>query len=316
MCSRIGEGGGSNFTFALERGGERFVLRRPPRPPYPPSTHDVVREARFQLALRRAAVRLPEIVAVCDDPSVIGVPFYVTRYIDGYVIGNRLPSGLASHESRRRLIFDLVDALAEIHSADVSQPELAEFLRPGSYLERQLRRFDSLWQLNQTRPIEDLDRAGAALAASMPGPSAISVVHGDYRVGNVIVDRHNPCRVAAVIDWEMATLGDPRADLGYLVAMYSEPGRRPSPLGLSPVTQSEGFPSRESLVGRYREQTGTEVEPLGWFMAFAWWKAAIFCEGIYGRFVRGELESADRSAARFESAVPRLAAAALERISE
>src|SRR5439155_2564745 len=138
--TRIGDGGGSNFTFLVERGDERFVLRRPPRPPLPPSAHDMVREAGLQNAIRAAGfARLAEILAVCDDESVLGVPFYVMRYLDGHVITARLPPGLDGEQPRRTLGLDLVDTLVEIHAADVHGPKLAAFSRPGSYLERQVR---------------------------------------------------------------------------------------------------------------------------------------------------------------------------------
>ena len=149
---RIGVAGGSNFTFLLERGAERYVLRRPPRPPLPPSAHDVLREARLQLALARQRIRVPSIVALCDDTEVIGVPFYVMEYLDGDVIGENLPAQLAEDvQARRRLGLDLVDTLVEIHQADVREPALAAFARPGSYAERQVRRFAELWPLNATR---------------------------------------------------------------------------------------------------------------------------------------------------------------------
>src|SRR3954468_21269027 len=138
--TRIGDGGGSNFTFLVERGGARFVLRRPPRPPLPPSAHDMVREAGLQNAIRAAGFRrLAEIVAVCEDEQVLGVPFYVMRFLDGNVITEELPPGLESEDARRALGLDLVDTLVEIHAADVTRPELAAFARPGSYPERQVR---------------------------------------------------------------------------------------------------------------------------------------------------------------------------------
>jgi aminoglycoside phosphotransferase (APT) family kinase protein len=311
--TRIGDGGGSNFTFLVERGGERFVLRRPPRPPLPKSAHDMVREAKLQLAIRAAGFRrLPEIVAVCDDESVLGVPFYVMRFLDGHVVTQELPDGLETESARRRLGDDLVDTLVEIHAADVTTPELAAFARPGSYAERQVRRFAQLWQVNQTRPIPDVDEVGLRLASSLPEPIATTVVHGDYRLGNMMVARGEPARIEAVLDWEMGAIGDPRADVGYLLATYSEPGGKPSALGSSPVTASEGFPSRADLVARYAERSGRELGPLGWFEALALWKAAVFCEAIYGRYVRGELGAEDSRAAIFEHGVPALAAAALE----
>jgi aminoglycoside phosphotransferase (APT) family kinase protein len=310
---RIGEGGGSNFTFLLERDEGRFVLRRPPRPPLPPSAHDVVREARLQLALREAGfARLPTIVAVGDDASVLGVPFYVMDYIEGHVPTDELPPGLGSEAARRRLADDFVVSLVEIHAADPTSPGLAAFVRPGSYAERQVRRFAQLWEINKTRELPTVERVGARLAKNPPPALPDTVVHGDFRLGNTMVGASEPTRILAVLDWEMGAIGDPRSDVGYLLATYSEPGGPPNPLGTSPVTALPGFPSKTELVERYVAGSGREVESLPWFEALALWKAAVFCEAIYGRFLRGELGAEDERAARFEQGVPYLAEAAAD----
>jgi aminoglycoside phosphotransferase (APT) family kinase protein len=314
---RIGEGGGSNFTFLLERDDGRFVLRRPPRPPLPPSAHDVVREARLQLALREAGfTRLPTIVAVGEDESVLGVPFYVMTYFDGHVPTDELPPGLESEDARRRLADDLVDTLVEIHAADVTTPGLAAFARPGSYSERQVRRFAQLWGVNKTREIPAVEEVGARLGERVPEPLPPTVVHGDFRLGNMMVAPDEPSRIVAVLDWEMGAIGDPRADVGYLLATYSEPGGPPNPLGTSPVTALPGFPTKAELVDRYVARSGRDIEPLHWFEALALWKAAVFCEAIYGRFVRGELGAEDERAARLEEGVPLMAEAAARALSE
>ncbi|HWQ23818.1 MAG TPA: phosphotransferase family protein [Gaiellaceae bacterium] len=313
---RIGEGGGSNFTFLLERGSERLVLRRPPRPPLPPTAHDVAREARLQLALREAGfTRLPTILAVCEDESVLGVDFYVMAYLEGHVVTETLPPGLEGEPARRALADDLVDTLVEIHAADVTTPGLAAFARPGSYNERQVRRFTQLWEVNRTRELPRVEEVGAWLRSHVPAPLPPTVVHGDFRLGNVMVAADEPTRVLAVLDWEMGAIGDPRADVGYLLATYSEPGGPPNPLGTSPVTASPGFPSRAELVERYVARSGRDVEPLAWFEALALWKAAVFCEAIYGRYLRGELGAEDARAARFELGVPQLAEAAAEALA-
>jgi aminoglycoside phosphotransferase (APT) family kinase protein len=306
-ASRIGEGGGSNFSYLLDRDDARFVLRRPPRPPLPPSAHDMVREAKLQLALAPHGIRLATIRAVCEDESVLGVPFYVMDFIDGHVVTAALPPGLESEDARRRLGLDLVDALVEIHAADIRAPDLAAFVRPGSYAERQVRRFTQLWEINQTRELPAVVEVGSWLADNLPEPGPPTVVHGDYRLGNMMVDLDDPSRILAVLDWEMGAIGDPRADVGYLLATYSEPGGEPNPLGTSPVTTTPGFPSKRELVERYAERSGRDVEPLAWFQALALWKAAVFCEAIYGRFIRGELGAEDSFATRFEEGVPRLA---------
>jgi aminoglycoside phosphotransferase (APT) family kinase protein len=314
QARRIGEGGGSNFSFLLERGdGMRYVLRRPPRPPLPPTAHDVVRESGLQLALAPLGIRVPNIRAVSEDDSLLGVPFYIADYIDGHVVTTGLPPPLDHDPSaRRRLADDLVDTLVEIHAADVDTPALAAFLRPGNYNERQVRRFSQLWEVNQTRDLPTVMKVGRWLAANAPEQLPATVVHGDYRLGNMIVRREEPERIAAVLDWEMGAIGDPRADVGYLVATYSEPGGRLNPLGTSPVTATDGFPTRTELVERYASRSGRDVEPLAWFEALALWKAAVFCEAIYGRYVRGELTADDARASRFETGVPLLAETAAE----
>lgn len=310
--TRIGEGGGSNFSFLLDRGGERFVLRRPPRPPLPPSAHDMVREARLQLALAPHGVRLATIRAVCEDESVLGVPFYVTDFIDADVVTRELPAGLETDAARHALGLDLVDTLVEIHAVDVNAPGVADFIRPGSYLERQVRRFTDLWGINATRDVPAVVEVGEWLAANLPEPLPLAVVHGDYRLGNMMV---RGSRIVAALDWEMGAVGDPRADVGYLLATYSEPGGEANPLGTSPVTATPGFPTRAELAQHYAERSGRDIEPLAWFQALALWKAAVFCEAIYGRYIRGELSADDTNAARFEQGVPLLARTALELVS-
>jgi aminoglycoside phosphotransferase (APT) family kinase protein len=275
----------------------------------------MVREAGLQNAIREAGFgRLAEIVAVCADESVLGVPFYVMRFLAGDVITTDLPPGLETEAARHALGMDLVDTLVEIHAADVSQPALAAFARPGSYAERQVRRFTQLWEINKTRELPQVDEVGRFLADHLPPPLEPTVVHGDYRLGNMMVAPGEPTRIAAVLDWEMGAIGDPRADVGYLLATYSEPGGRTSALGSTPVTAEPGFPSRAELVDRYAERSGREVEPLAWFEALALWKAAVFCEAIYGRFIRGELGAEDTRAAIFEVAVPLLAETAAQAI--
>ncbi len=243
---------------------------------------------------------------------MLGVPFYVMDYIEGEVITDRLPPLLEeSAEARRALMDELVDVLAEIHGCDVSEPALAAFARPGNYLERQVRRFTELWPVNATRELPAVDEAARRLAAELPAPAAATVVHGDFRLGNMIVAADDPTRIVAALDWEMGAIGDPRADLGYLLATYVEPGGPPSPVGGSPATAAAGFPSKAELVERYVERTGRDLAHLEWFVGFALWKAAVFCEAIYGRYLRGELGADDESAAVFRDGVPLMAESAL-----
>lgn len=306
---RIGEGS-SNATFLLTRGGEQFVLRRPPRPPLPPSAHDVVREARLQRALAHQRVPVPRILAVEESGALLGVPFYISDFIPGDVLTRTLTPLLEEERERRRVTQSLVDTLAQIHGVDVQTPALAAFVRPGDFLERQVMRFTELWQHNATREIPAVEEVASWLALTRPDPVAPTVVHGDYRLGNVMVTRDSPARVAVVLDWEMGTIGDPRADLGYLVATYSDTAAPRSVLELSPVTALPGFLDRSELVDRYEAATGRDLGDLTWFETLALWKAAVFCEAIFRRYTAGEL-SHDRFAARLREGVPQLAEAAL-----
>ena len=304
-ATRIGTGH-SNATFLLERGAERMVLRRAPRPPLPPSAHDMLREARVLSALEGRA-RVPRVLAVCEDEGILGVPFYVMQELRGDVVTDTLPPMLGTLDARRRAGHDLVDALAELHAVDIGAAGLSDFGRPDGYLERQLRRFTAQWEHNATRDLPIVGELAGWLRGALPASGPACVVHGDYRLGNVMLARDRP-RVLALLDWELATLGDPLADVGYLVATYAEAGAPATALELSPVTRMEGFPSRSELVERYAERSGRGVAALAWYETLALWKAAVFCEGLYGRYLRGE--TADPWTASLSEGVPGLLQAA------
>ena len=299
----IGDGA-SNLTYRLERGETRLVLRRPPPPPLPPSAHDMVREARIQLGLAPAGVRVPKVLAVCEDDSVLGVPFYLMEEIEGTVVtGDELPVELDTPEERRRLGEELVDGLAQLHAVDWQASGLT-IGKPTGYLERQLRRWSGLWEVNATREVRACVELGQRLAATMPESPPSTVVHGDYRLGNVMISNQAPARLVAILDWEMATIGDPLADLGYLAATWCEDGCEGHALLLATVTEKPGFPTRQELIERYAAQTGRDTSKLDWYQAFALWKAAVFCEAIYKRYLRGE--RADDWSASLCDGVPRL----------
>jgi aminoglycoside phosphotransferase (APT) family kinase protein len=298
----IGDGA-SNLTYRLQRGETRLVLRRPPPPPLPPSAHDVVREARIQLALAPVGVRVPKVLAVCDDDSILGVPFYLMEELEGAVVSDTLPAELDTPEERRRLGEELLDGLVRLHGVDWEACGLT-IGKPTGYLERQLRRWSGLWALNATRELEACVELGGRLQATMPASPPSTVVHGDYRLGNVMISTDAPARLVGILDWEMATIGDPLADLGYLVASWCEPQSELHPLLLTPVTARDGFPTRSELIERYAAQTGRDISALDWYQAFALWKAAVFCEAIYKRYLQGE--RADDWSASLCDGVPRL----------
>jgi aminoglycoside phosphotransferase (APT) family kinase protein len=284
----IGEGH-SNVTYLIERAGAEVVLRRPPRPPLPPSAHDVLREARLLRALADTPARVPAVLAVCEDEGVIGCPFYVMERIAGEVIVASVPDALDSPAQRREIGEQLIEALAEIHAVDWQAAGLAGFGKPTGYLERQVRRFGGLWEINKTREIPAVERVGEWLAQNMPESGPATIVHGDYRLGNTIFAPAPPAHLEAVLDWEMATIGDPLADLGYLCMMWTEGG---DPKGgmreyLGGVTRREGFPTRGELIECYEQRTGRSMADLRWYTTLALWKSVVFMEGNYKRAVAG-----------------------------
>ena len=313
-AERIGDGH-SNVTYLITRkGGERFVLRRPPRPPLPPSAHDVLREARLLRALEPTTVRTPPVLAVGEDESILGgVPFYVMEYLDGAVMTGAVATALDVPEERRRIAEQLVAALVETHAADWSEAGLDWFGKPTGYLERQLRRFNGLWDHNKTRELAVVQEVADWLAANLPESSEATIVHGDYRLGNVMFGHEAPARLTAVFDWELATIGDPLADVGYLTATWSEPNRgerKETMFDNLTVTHGEGFPSRDELVALYEERSGRSMTDLRWYQALALWKAAVFMEGNYKAAVRGDND--DPYLKFFDVGVPQLAEAAHE----
>ena len=310
-AQRIGEGH-SNVTYLITRGARRLVLRRPPRPPLPPSAHDVLREARLLTALEPTAARTPRVLATCDDESLLGVPFYVMEQIHGTVVTGELPDSLQATEQRARAGEELVDALVEVHAVDWSAAGLEGFGKPSGYLERQLRRFTGLWEHNQTRELAAVCEVRDWLAANMPESPAATIVHGDYRLGNAMLSASAPARVVSIFDWELATIGDPLADVGYLTITWVEPGDPADTMfnALSAVTREQGFPSRADLIARYEERSGRSMGALNWYQALALWKAAVFMEGNYKAFLGGHND--DEFLAMLDEGVPALAAKARE----
>jgi aminoglycoside phosphotransferase (APT) family kinase protein len=287
----IGDGH-SNVTYLVKRGELDLVLRRPPRPPLPPSAHDVLREARLLQALQGTRVRVPKVLAVCAEEAVIGCPFYVMEHVEGEVIVAQVPAALDSPAQRRRIADELIDSLVEIHAVDWRAAGLDGFGKPSGYLERQVKRFSGLWEHNRTREIPQVERVSSWLAQNMPQSPDASIVHGDYRLGNTIFAAQPPARLIAVLDWEMATIGDPLADLGYLCMFWAEEADPQDSLTMQAgqVTRKEGFPSRAELIERYEQRSGRSMQDLRWYTTLALWKATVFMEGNYKRAIAGSTD--------------------------
>ncbi len=282
----IGEGH-SCVTFGLSTG---VVLRRPPRGPLPPSAHDVLREARLLRALEPTPVRSPSVLAVGDDTSVIGSPFYVMERVIGDVITTEIPDPLDNPAQRTLIADELIDSLVELHGVDWTQLDLEGFGKPTGYLERQVRRFLGLWEHNRTREVPEVEEVGAWLKTNLPESPPSTIVHGDYRLGNTMFASGAPARLIAILDWEMATIGDPLADVGYMMIHWTQPGDETGRFNLQSVTTRPGFPGRHELIERYEERSGRSMQALSWYVALALWKAIVFMEGNYKRAIAGSTD--------------------------
>jgi aminoglycoside phosphotransferase (APT) family kinase protein len=297
--------GYSNITLFVDRGEQRMVMRRPPSGNLLPSAHDVLREFRFISALQGQA-RVPRPVASCDDLSVIGAPFYLMERMDGTEIRETIPAAYDNPEGRRKMAVDMVKALVEIHAADWRSRGLTA--PPGSYVQRQLNRWQKQWTLTRprTRSLPGLDRVSAWLEAHVPEESETVIAHGDYKIDNVMFDFAEP-RVVAILDWELATLGDAISDVGWLMNTWGDriqavlAGADPN-AAPPPVTTREGFPETEELAALYTEMSGRKLDGLKFYRVLGSFKGAVISEGIHMRYIEGNVTNP--LAARMEKQVP------------
>lgn len=307
------QAGHSNETFFIHRDGHDWVLRRPPLGAFLPSAHDVGREYKVLSGLKETPVRVPRTVTMCEDESIIGAPFYVMERVDGCVIRDRLPDHV-TEDDRARIGAELVDALVELHAVDPAEAGLADLGKPTGYLERQLRRWTGQMELTLplTRPVPALEEIGRWLHEQLPESGTSTLVHGDYKLDNVMFSSTSPLGLVAILDWEMSTIGDPLADLGWMTSFWREPGDEEATVfaQTTQVTQMPGFSSRDELVERYAMATGRDVSALPWYQVLAIWKLAILLEGSYARHLAGMTD--DPFFARMETGVPELADVALE----
>ena len=308
------QAGHSNETFFIRRGADEWVLRRPPRPPYLPTAHDVKREYTVLKALDGTQARAPRPVLFCDDETVVGAPFYLMEKVDGFVIRDRVPSWLDSEEDRRRIGEELIDAAAELHSVDHVAVGLDGWGRPTGYVARQLVRWrkqlDGATKL--TRPLPEYEKVAAWLEEHQPPEQAPAIVQGDYKLDNVMYGRAAPARLVAILDWEMATIGDPLADIGWMLSFWLEPGEPPDVLhgALGNVFGSAGWSSRGELIDRYESRSGRSMTDIRFYTALAIWKLGILLEGSYARHLMGTTD--DPFFALLKDGVPALGARALE----
>jgi aminoglycoside phosphotransferase (APT) family kinase protein len=306
-------GGRSNLTFTVtDANATTFVLRRPPTGAVLATAHDMEREHRIISAVGRTDVPVPPALGVCVDPDVNGAPFYVMGYVDGIVLDSAERGALLTPSSRRVAGEHLIDVLADLHAVDIDAIGLGDLARRDGYIERQVKRWSTQWEKSKTRELPAVDEVATRLAQRMPQQHGVSIAHGDYRFGNCLVDPASG-RVAAVLDWELCTLGDPLADVGYLGVYWSDPGEQN--LRPNDPTGIDGFPTYDELLERYAQRTGRDLSDIDYYRAFGAWRLAVISEGVYARFLHGAMGDQTIDAATlagFKMGTERLAEDALD----
>jgi aminoglycoside phosphotransferase (APT) family kinase protein len=283
-------GGRSNLTYTVDDGAHHWVVRRPPLAHVLPTAHDMAREWRVIRALQATDIPVPKAVAFCDDAAVIGAPFYVMDFVNGHVVRQHLPANWPQTAgTREAMAAALVDTLLDLHAVVPEDVGLGTFGRPEGFLERQVRRWWQQWEASKTRELPAIEDLHTRLLAGVPVPSAPGIVHGDYRFDNVIYSPDDPGRIAAVVDWEMSTAGDPLCDLGLLVVYWVTDPADPTAAAVpgSRASLGEGFPSREQMIARYAARSPRDLSNLEWYVALGHYKLAIIAEGIHARFLLG-----------------------------
>jgi aminoglycoside phosphotransferase (APT) family kinase protein len=304
-------GGRSNLTFSVtDSKGSAWVLRRPPLGKRLGSAHDMGREHKVISALGPTDVPVPPTVGFCEDEAVNGAPFYVMDFVEGVVLRSKKEVVERFDESARHDIGErVVDTLAAIHAVEPDVVGLGDLGKKQDYVARQLHRWQGQWEKSKTRELPLVDDVHARLEARIPDQGPASIVHGDYRLDNMILA--DTGEVAAVVDWELCTLGDPLADVGLLLVYWSQPGDEFHPLFEAP-TMAEGFPRRDDLKARYEERTGRDLSGIDYYVALGYWKLAVILEGVYARYAAGQYGKAADEFEEFAKVVERLAEAADE----
>jgi aminoglycoside phosphotransferase (APT) family kinase protein len=285
LAGSVIAGGLSNLTYRVTDGVSTWALRRPPLGHVLSTAHDMTREFRVISALSGTAVPVATPVVLCEDVEVNGAPFYLMSYVDGVVLDRPDVLAALTPDDARRSCDLLVDTLLALHEVDPLDVGLEQFGRPHGFLERQVKRWRTQWEASETEPRAGLDDLVARLTDLTPEQQAPGVVHGDYRLTNVIYS-HGVDRIAAVVDWEMATLGDPLTDVGLLV-VYQTLGEQ-GMFGAAPMSEAAGFLRPDAMVHRYAAGSSRDLAALPWYVAFGWFKLAVIAEGIHARYLQGK----------------------------
>jgi aminoglycoside phosphotransferase (APT) family kinase protein len=278
--------GRSNLTYRVTDERSQWILRRPPLGHVLATAHDMRREHVVLSALAGTAVPVPRALHFCPGPDIIGAPFLIMEYVAGPVLSGPGPAGALSGRQARDCSAALADALTDLHQLRPADVGLAGLGKGEGFMSRQLRRWRQQWQDSAPGPDQGLERLADLLAARLPARSRTAVVHGDYRLGNVILDAADPGRIGAIIDWEMATLGDPLADLGLLLA-YWDPASRLVTAGGYLIDANPGFLTAGQLASRYLERSGGDAGDLPFYRAFGFFKLAVIAQTIVARHRQG-----------------------------
>ncbi len=299
-------GGRSNLTYGVtDSTGRRWALRRPPLGKRLASAPDMAREHRIIAALAGTDVPVAPAVALCEDESVNGAPFYVMDFVDGPILRTKAEAEASFREVDRTAIGErVVDTLVAIHAVDPDAVGLGDLGRREDYVARQLRRWHGQWEKSKTRELEVIDDVHRRLSERIPEQGPATIVHGDYRLDNLILSADG--RIAAVVDWELCTLGDPLADVGMLLVYWSQPGDELMPL-FDPPTTAAGFPLRDEVRRRYAQLSGRDLTGIDYYVALAFWKLAIILEGVFARYAAGQYGKDEEGYQQFAKVVERLA---------
>jgi aminoglycoside phosphotransferase (APT) family kinase protein len=285
-------GGRSNLTYLVTSGDQEVVLRRPPLGHVLPTAHDMAREFTVISALQGSDVPVPATLHLCTDQDVLGVTFYVMELVHGHIVRTEFPPGYASSsEDKHRVGQTLVSTLVNLHAVDWESVGLSEFGHPEGFMARQIRRWKQQWERSMTRPLPMMDDLIARLEADLPESPAPTIVHGDFRLDNAILDERDPGTILAVLDWEMSTIGDPLADLGLMLVYWpqrDDMSEFRDSFGAITATAAPGFPTREEVIEQYARESGRDVSKVYFYWAFGFFKLAVILEGIHARFLQGK----------------------------
>ncbi len=303
-------GGHSNLTFRVaDAAGRLFVLRRPPLGHVLATAHDMSREHRLISAVGQTSVPVPHALGLCADITVNDAPFYVMDFVDGIVLDTIEKAEDVSGEARYRLGLDLIDVLADLHAIDVDAVGLGDLAKRTGYVERQIKRWSGQWDKSKTRELPAVEEVRDRLSANVPVQQSVSIAHGDYRLGNCLIDPVAG-RLNAVLDWELSTLGDPLADVGYLGVYWSDDGA-PS-MRIGDATGAGGFPTYDEMVHRYSLRTGRDCSNINYYKAFSAWRLSVISEGVLARYLHGQMANEDPEViASFRAGAEQLAEEAL-----